>query len=262
MRQLHMVGLHDTWGITMGLAATAEEGAGRGVGVTTGLAYDARGRPLLLDAPHVAPNPWASYPGADPSATFDLVLIADAERHRRPATRDDLLCLSCGVAPMRDRPALVWLPSASVRIGIDIALVRAKQASPGEPIKPGDPPPLLKLDNSVRRIAESQARPHIAAGTTTPDQTWKPLIPPGQQDILGFEAVVDVSDSGFASAPTLLASLTIDTSGSREQDLHRACQIQSTVTHSRAPRLEQLAGAVPVRGHASRGRFPRSVHHP
>jgi len=216
MRQLHMIGLHDTWGIAMGLVATAEEGAGRGVCVAAGLAYDARGRPLLLEAPHVAPNPWASYPGADPSATFDLVLIADAERHRRPATRDDLLCLSCGVAPMRDRPALVWLPSASVRIGIDIALVRAKQPPPGEPIKPGDPPPVLALENSVRLYAETQARPHVAAATTTADQTWQPWIPSTQGNVVGFGTVVDVSDWGFASEPTLIASLSIDTSGSPE----------------------------------------------
>ncbi len=212
MRQLHMIGLHDTWGIALGLEATAEEGAGRGVRVAAGLAYDARGRPLLLEAPHVAPNPWSSYPGADPSATFDLVLIADAERHRRPATRDDLLCLSCGLAPMRFRPAMVWLPSASVRIGIDIPLIRAGRKFPKEPLKPGDPPPVLVLDPSVRRIAESQARPYIAAGTTTADQTWQPWIPSGQQAVLGFETVVDVSEWGFSTAPTLIAQLAVDTS--------------------------------------------------
>ena len=174
-------------------------------------------------------------PGADPSATFDLVLIADVERHRRPATRDDLLCLSCGVAPMRDRPALVWLPSASVRIGIDVALIRAGQTTSDEPIKPGDPPPVLVLDSSVRRIAESQARPHIAAATTTADQPWQPWIPSTQGNILGFEAVVDVSDSGFASAPTLLASLAIDTSGSAESktfiELARFNQLLLTRAH-------------------------------
>jgi hypothetical protein len=210
MRQLHMIGLHDTWGIALGLGVGLEEEAMRGVRVTAGLAYDARGRPLLLEAPHVAPNPWSIYPAAEPSATFDLVLIADAERDRRPADRDDGLCLSCSVVPQRDRPALVWRPAASVRLGIDVALARARRAFPKDPIKPGDPPPLLALDMSVRRFAESQARPHIAAATTTPDQAWQPWIPPGQQDILGFQALVDVSDWGFASAPTLLASLSLD----------------------------------------------------
>jgi len=215
MRQLHMIGLHDTWGIAMGLEVEPDAGTGRGVLVKAGLAYDARGRPLLLPAPpHIAPNPWSSYPVAYPSASFDLVLIADAERDRQPATRDDLLCLACGPAPMRDRPALVWRPSASVRIGIDVAVVRARRADPNAPINPGDPPPLLALDNSVRRFAETQARPHIAAATTTPDQTWQPWIPPGQHAQLGLEAVVDISAWGFATAPRLLAALVLDTSDS------------------------------------------------
>jgi hypothetical protein len=214
MRQLHMIGLHDTWGIALGLVATLlEDTPGRGVRVTAGLAYDARGRSLMLEAPHVAPNPWPTYPAADALATFDLVLIADAERHRRPATRDDLLCLNCRPAPMRDRPAMAWLPSASVRLGVDIVLTRAARRFPKELLKPGDPPPELVLDPSVRQLAESQARPQIAAGTTTPDQVWHPWIPAGQQDVIGFWADVDISDAGFATVPTVQASLTFDTTG-------------------------------------------------
>jgi hypothetical protein len=169
MRQLHMIGQHDTWGIALGLEVGPDEGKGRGVRVQAGLAYDARGRPLLLPTPHVAPNPWSSYPAAEPLSSFDLVLIADAERDRRPATRDDLLCLTCGPAPLRDRPALAWQPSATVRIGIDVTLVRARRADPKTSVNPGDPPPLLTLDSSVRRIAETQARPHVVAATTTPE---------------------------------------------------------------------------------------------
>jgi hypothetical protein len=210
MRQLHMVGLHDTWGIALGLEVRAEERAGRGVRVAPGLAYDAPGRSLLVNAAKVAPNPWSSYPAADPSASFDLVLIADAERDRQPAVRDDGLCLACGPAPARDRPALLWRPSGRVRIGIEVVLVRAKRAFREALMNPGDPPPLLTLDRSVRLYAETQARPHIAAGTTGSDQPWQPWIPSGET-VAGLETVVDVSDWGFSSTPTVIASLAIDT---------------------------------------------------
>jgi hypothetical protein len=100
----------------------------------------------------------------------------------------------------------LWRPSALVRLGTEIVLVRATCAPGGFPTNPGDPPPLLKLDPSVRRMAETQARPHLAAGTSPPDQAWQPWIPSGER-VMGLEAVVDVSDQGFAAAPTLLASL-------------------------------------------------------
>ena len=212
LRRLHMVGLHDTWGIALGLDVTADAGAGRGVLVRPGLAYDARGRPLLISAPAVAPNPWASYPAADPTAAFDLVLIADAERDRTPADRDDGLCLSCAEAPVRDRPALLWRPAGRARIGIEVELVRATRVDPKTPTKPGDPPPLLAFDFTIRRLAETQARPHLAGGVTPPDQPWHAWRPSTQREkIFGLETVVDVSDWGFSAAPTFLASLAVDT---------------------------------------------------
>jgi hypothetical protein len=69
---------------------------------------------------------------------------------------------------------------------------------------------LLVLDLSVRRNAQSQALPHVAAGTTPPDQPWHPWAPGGGDGIVGFETVVDVSAWGFASPPTFLAMLAVD----------------------------------------------------
>src|SRR4051812_5241908 len=47
LRRAHMVALHDTWGVALGLRIA---GAGAGLAVGPGIAYDARGRELVSDS--------------------------------------------------------------------------------------------------------------------------------------------------------------------------------------------------------------------
>ena len=129
LRRLHVVALHDTWGIALGLTVSQDEPS-RGVVVRPGVAYYVKGRPLLVSARSVVPNPFASYPAAAATDSFDLVLIDDAER-RPPARRPRRRPLP-GVrpAPPAVAPAWNWRPSDRVRLGLDVPLVRASRADP------------------------------------------------------------------------------------------------------------------------------------
>ena len=193
MVEWHVVGVHDTWGVALGLELTVSDDHTQVV-VAPGLAYTARGEALVLpravrlDAPATA------------SGSFvDLAMrrgtIRDLGRCERPRT-----CPGERPAPPvsaevfwggeTGRPAGV--ADTGVRVGSEVPLGRFRRNVAGRLIGP---------DHSVRRAVRRFSRPHVGYGSVTADALqWGGTWP-------WIEATVDTRAAGFSVAPIYVVTL-------------------------------------------------------
>ena len=166
-RRLHVSGVHNTWGIALGLWAVRRSNI---ITVLPGLAYDRLGREIVSATPIEMPDPNPSSDGLP--HWFDLV--ARWAGLDQLAAGRELSDTCASAAVLEERPLLRWVDAgrvrvdsqgnllrlvgygSGVRLGIDIPLGRIPFGSSG---------PLDELDLSTRRAARGLVRPHIATGT-------------------------------------------------------------------------------------------------
>jgi hypothetical protein len=195
LRALHVVGLHDTWGIALGFDVSLVSAAqGSSVLVQPGLAFDVCGRELVLGQAHAVPVPPRLFPGVKPEGPYDLVMSNDGTRRRREMSP----CTGEAGAAQLD---FAWRRPGERRLGLEVPL--ASYLSPDAP-----------LDLSVRRYARPLIRPHIAAGITPPEQPWQIWTESASSDrspfTLGVQTNVDTSAAGFVGTPYYFASVRFD----------------------------------------------------
>ncbi len=196
LRGLHVVALHDTWGIAQGLAVLRLSGDLILVG--QGVAYDYKGRTILLSHDRLVPGPLATFPGSAPGDAYDLVVGYATELRRRDNVPGPAPCPEPADPPGREQPAFGWRRPGEMRLGLEVPVARA------------DVDPSTALDTTVRRYARPQTRPHVAAGITPPDQPWRSWTDVAARQRLGFQTRVRTPDAGFLRTPHFFATLQVD----------------------------------------------------
>ena len=187
LRGLHVIGLHDTWGIAIGLEAFAGPAGTFYIG--SGMAYDAYGRELVLSSVSAVANPYASQPDAE-EGVWELRL------RLREGAED------CSDGRDASGPELVWRREGAPKLGVEVPLMSANIGDGNL-----DGPHL-----EVRRYAGRQAKPRIATGLTPPAQLWAFWTEQSNDTLysLGIQTYVDTSAGGFVSVPRYIASLQGD----------------------------------------------------
>lgn len=207
LRELHVRGLHRTWGVALGFATLLVRGAKAVVIVGPGLAYDCSGREIVSSEGVALALPEAPPAGAPPRA-YDLVV---SWRRLEPAGPGPTPCQKAS-SLQREQADIRWwlagevsgdapLPVApGARLGEGIPLARLVVASDTGP---------ADLDLSVRRSAQGLVRPHIAG-----DRLRAGTLP-----VTGSPAAwsveVDTSSGGFSSVPSYFAMLVDHPFGDR-----------------------------------------------
>lgn len=178
MLALHMRGLHDTWGVALGLT-TALSGDRRAVLVTPGFAIACNGMTILLPNAQVLAAPPA---GAGPRA-WDLVLRAPQPTAGDPCYRPT----TCDLAVTPTAATLAWHDiDAPLDQRTNVVLSRYVRLTSGVMNGP---------DLSVRRGVAVLERPHIASGVATAASlSWTVRGP-------RLVASIDTSGAGFSQAP-------------------------------------------------------------
>lgn len=205
MRWLHVHGLHNTWGIALGFLLRLSEDK-RQVTIGTGLAYDCRGREIMLakelnfDGPLPPPGIGAGL------LVFDLVVRYRSLDEISMARQLSANCLG-NDTQMREQPVFRWafageahasagLPPLSndMRLGEDIPLGRFVLEASG----------LLRgPDPQTRRNVQPLLRPHITFGVTRPGElVWKQI-----QTTPGQRAEINTQSGGFSNPPFYFATL-------------------------------------------------------
>jgi hypothetical protein len=190
-QRLHTRGLHDTWGIALGLGVTRTDDDERGSGlrIEPGYAVDALGREILLSEQGFVPLP---------DVTEPLVLTM---RHLEDAAfrgRADLaaVCLAAGLNnPRTERPAFQWRRQSEVEFGAEIPLTQ---------LWPLDGQP----DPRARRYARSLVHPHIAWGETEAGRTDWHFNNNKYSPDFGLYVDVDTEEAGFNDWPFYFAQLS------------------------------------------------------
>jgi hypothetical protein len=185
LRRLHVVGLHNTWGIALGFEVSLAQS---GILVTPGFAYDCFGREIILSQPRLIAFP-AELPNAPDG--YNLVMRYDTELGQRQALLDGGLC-----QPECDHPAFAWQRPEQTRLGQDVPLLRVVLL---------DGAPAIDLD--IRRYTQPLARPHIGNGVTPPTQVWQAWR---FRELVFLQTDIDTSTAGFVGAPFYIASLAFD----------------------------------------------------
>lgn len=199
LRALHVIGLHDTWGIALGFTVQMGSKGSNTVGIAPGLAYDARGHEIVLTSTRPVGGPQGGRPIPD-NTPITLVMRYDEDLGQREAGREWAPCTDNGNPPGRERPLFAWKQADAVQLGLDVPLLSVRLQN--GLIDEGS------LDLSVRHYAQAQTRPHIAAGITPKEQDWEPWQPQRGQ-LLGLQTWVDTREAGFVGRPYYEATLVL-----------------------------------------------------
>jgi hypothetical protein len=229
--ELHIRGLHNTWGVALGFEVKLTQPVGQEQTMDTivvgpGLAYDCRGRQIISAHTLVAGLPILPTTQAA-GWWFDLV-ISYRELDDLIAGRDlSRSCLDAGIKPNEERPTLRWSLAGpadnnnlsqpeladDIRLGEEIPLARALIRADRQ---------VEWLDFSTRRNAQGLVRPHIAGGQAK--------VTAGQpnQNILTWQAAIQTGEGGFSQVPYYFVALAahplldlIDETGSDLSELRR-----------------------------------------
>jgi hypothetical protein len=190
LRRLHVLHLHETWGIATGFDVQAV--GPHVVAVGAGYALDAAARDLVLSASTVIPVPAVTGP-----QVFVLVATFLPDCGFPTSAGGAAVCLESPVHPRRERPAFAWQtidefePGAAVPICHVVVENKVIKGAVG---------------TRIRRYARRLVRPYIATGMTDAENgRWEPWW---SQNILnGFAQRVDTADAGFTGTPQYFAEL-------------------------------------------------------
>lgn len=185
-RRWHTVALHPTWGLVRGLNAAPDEHR-QSVRIAPGMAYDIRGRVLVLPASTEVP--------LVTSAHGVLDLVAGYAEPSSPSIQKASPCNALGTPSSALPIQMHWMSPETVRIGQDVPLTRATVARGI----------IVALDDSVRRIARPLQRPRVATGRTLPVTAWTPW--PSADRPLGWSIQIDTTAAGFSHTPHYFATL-------------------------------------------------------
>ncbi len=200
LRWWHTVGLHNTWGIAMGLTVKRLKSE-RGVRVLPGLAYDRLGRELILPEPIEIGLPIEDSDAARLPWALELILVMHHGEQTVPSPAADitLVCPSDPTASPKERAVFGWRRPGEVRPGLDVSLARVTVNAPV----------IADLDPSVRRSARTLVRPRIVTGRTSRNTAWSRWPrPENSRHQLGWSIEVDTSQAGFDYVPHYFAWLT------------------------------------------------------
>jgi hypothetical protein len=196
MRGLHVVALHNTWRIAVGLSVSLRAD-GLTVQLGPGMAYDCRGREIVLSQLLVVAGPIPPPGGAQP-LIYDLAVRYRELNEWATGARRVSACPDD--SSLLERPVVRWALAGEVtggpvalsgllRLGEDVPLARFVVSPTGT---------LSGPDLSVRRYAKPLLRPYMASGVVQP--SW---LSTG----LGYVATIDTSAAGFTTMPFYFASL-------------------------------------------------------
>ena len=190
MLALHVVAMHGTWGIALGLRLTIA-GDLHSVRLTAGGAYTARGECIVVAQSMMVQGPVGA------SGAYDLLISPPAAR--TGCSRDVLP--ACAGRSRTDAPTLRWVAVSpfglgeGARLGVEIPIGRITRAADGT---------LSGIDYSQRRTVTSLARPHVASGVALPGRViW-------HVQNIGLYATIDTDSAGFTSTPVYYACIGSD----------------------------------------------------
>lgn len=205
MRQLHVIGLHNTWGVALGLEVGIQNDS-RSVLVGPGMAYDHKGRAIVLSEAiplHAPPQPDLA---TNERAWVDLVISYDPFDDAGRAQGAGAACPTSPRRPNAEQPAFRWVGAGragegaqpplgeSVRQGVDIPLARVRVDAAGQ---------IDGLDLARRRSAQALVRPHITGDRVV---TTAQASTSGE---LSWSVYVNTASYGFSSAtPHYVVQLT------------------------------------------------------
>jgi hypothetical protein len=199
LRRLHLRGLHDTWGVALGLRL-ARGKDGKAALVTPGMAYDCLGRELLLADGFALQAPTRPAGNAGAALAYDLtVRYVDIVKDGPSSDGADYcpplpnrgLAFRWALAGPTNHPASSLL-AQGIRLGEEVPLGRFIL----------DPNNMLSSpDYRFRRTARPLLRPHLAMNSVLP--SWQILqgqggAQPSLQQSATFTATIGTVDAGFS----------------------------------------------------------------
>ncbi|MGB9180939.1 MAG: hypothetical protein WCB68_17030 [Pyrinomonadaceae bacterium] len=195
LRWWHNRSLHNAYGIAEGFDVERRD---RSIIVHPGLAYDSRGRELILQQPKVI-----NLPAAAPAEGAKKIILLARYREASSYPRRDLLSGVCeaGASPLIESPEFLWKPAEQV-VPADGVLVAQLLNENGE----------QTLDEeSVLPRSRAMAKPRIVTGATIPGSTaWNLWSVPGVNNLsfpLGVQVQIDTTAAGFTQKPCYFAWL-------------------------------------------------------
>ncbi len=165
MRGLHVRALHGVWGIALGYEVLTATNP-RFLVVTQGMAYDCAGREIVMSETLQVELPPPPLNSIATAWWFDLLIRHDPELGSGLSSNT---CPGVSSSAWQERPAWRWSYAGDsptpftrapgfaddVRLGEEIPLARVRVTDKGT---------WTDLELTVRRVARSLTRPHIAAG--------------------------------------------------------------------------------------------------
>ena len=193
LRWWHNRALHNAYGIAEGFRAEQQDAS---IIVQPGLAYDYRGRELILQQPRAV-----NLPAALPQGVTKMILLArykETSSYPKRAVLAGVCGASCSL--LIESPEFLWKPAAQVASsdGVPIAQVTDVNGK-------------LTIDEEfVVARSRAMARPRIVTGSTIPGGTawslWSKLL--NKQPIqLGVQVSIDTTAAGFTQTPCYFAWL-------------------------------------------------------
>lgn len=196
LRWWHTVGLHNTWGIAWGLDVSV---VGRRIRITPGMAYDYRGRELILAEATEINLPDEGRLNPQP-IHWMLVASYDTASAYTPGVEIGVVCLDEHADSNPEHLIFSWRNPDKVQMGTEVPLLLVSMSSIS-----------MGIDIRPRRYAQPMMRPHIFAGRTPPNTPWQPwTIFDDSDQHLGWSIEVDTSEAGFLTVPHYFASLSSD----------------------------------------------------
>jgi hypothetical protein len=196
-RRLHNLALHSTEGVSFGLGVTTVSDDPAIYEVACGLAYDCRGRELLLQRPRRI--------GVPAEAGW---LLLRPRRSAKPSSDSSSCCT-------RSDPACI--PDEALLLDADFELAWVQgEVEPPEGVALARLNAEGELDADFRpRQARPLAKPRLARGETvrgdTPWEPWTIQEPDGKgglrDKVVGVQTRIDTSAAGFTRTPCYIATI-------------------------------------------------------
>ncbi|HEV7475352.1 MAG TPA: hypothetical protein VGN90_14960 [Pyrinomonadaceae bacterium] len=186
LRWWHNRALHNAFGVADGMRVQLQTG---NVLVEPGVAYDYRGRELILQKPRTLALPPAS---KAPSASW--VLLARFKETSEYPKRSDF-DRGCQASSFLESPEFLWKVKGEWSPADGVPLASVVQDAKGISETPG----------FVQRREHGQARHRVVTGETLPGNTgwesWTERFPQGNRQQVGFQVKIDTRQSGFTQTP-------------------------------------------------------------
>ena len=196
LRAWHNRAMHNAFGIAEGFEV---EFQAQSIVVKPGLAYDARGRELILQRPRTI-----NFPRTSATETTNWLLLARLKETAEYAVRNQFSSVCFGRKDNRwlESPEFLWKQAHQWRPELGVPIARITVTAGAVTADPAFVP------FRVRGLA----RGLIFAGESHPgNTTWEPwtneLV--GARMTLGFQTKIDTSQAGFTQVPCYFASLQL-----------------------------------------------------